>query len=109
AGPCVSRRNATARPAFCASIRMRGTISRTHSWVAWLIFNRKTSLPLCISWRKTSVFSVAGPKVQMIFVLRMGLEDQVSHWKSQGAFHAGHPINTGFQPGVSDHAITEPF
>jgi hypothetical protein len=29
----------------------------------------------------------------MIFVLRMGLEDQVSHWKSQGAFKWHNALN----------------
>src|SRR5713101_10048425 len=35
------------------------------------MFNRKTSLPFWISWRNISVFSVAGPSVQMILVLRI--------------------------------------
>ena len=46
-------------------------LRRTQSWLAWLMFNRKTSLPFWISWRNISVFSVAGPSVQMILVLRI--------------------------------------
>src|SRR2546428_1237641 len=34
------------------------------------MFKRKTSAPSCINCRSVSVFSVAGPSVQMIFVLR---------------------------------------
>jgi hypothetical protein len=35
------------------------------------MFSRKTSAPRAISFRIVSVFSVAGPSVQMIFVFRI--------------------------------------
>ena len=51
--------------------RMRGTIMRTQSCVAWLMFSRKILAPASIIACKTSADSVAGPRVQMILVLRM--------------------------------------
>jgi hypothetical protein len=43
------------------------------------MFNRKTSAPFSISRCRVSVFSVAGPSVQMILVFRTGgeIEDDV--------------------------------
>src|SRR5437870_12058416 len=49
---------------------MRGTTSRTHGCSAWLMFNRKTSAPSWINCRNVSELFDAGPRVQMIFVLR---------------------------------------
>src|SRR5213082_1856424 len=71
AGPCVSSRIPTGRRSSSASRRTRGTISRTHSGAAWLMLKRKTSAPFAMSCRSMSLFSVAGPSVQMIFVLRI--------------------------------------
>ena len=71
AGPCVSRRIATDRRASSASARMRGTTSRTERCSAWLMFNRQMSVPFSINCRNTSAFSDAGPRVQMILVLRI--------------------------------------
>src|SRR5205085_1203279 len=69
AGPCVSSKMATAHPISFAIRRMRGMISRTHSCFAWLMLSRKMSAPASSKPRNVPVFSVAGPSVQMIFVL----------------------------------------
>src|SRR6476646_3110209 len=72
AGPWVSMRMATARPSSSAMERMRGTISRTQSCCAWLMLSRKTLAPSYTNCRSVSGFSLAGPSVQMILVLRIG-------------------------------------
>src|SRR4051812_11331284 len=71
AGPWVSRRIATGREISAATCRIRGTTWRTHECFAWLMFRRNTSAPAVINCRSVSAFSVAGPSVQMIFVLRI--------------------------------------
>src|SRR5947199_5819078 len=71
AGPWVSIRMATARPSSSAMERMRGTISRTQSCCAWLMLSRKTLAPSCTNCRSVSAFSLAGPSVQIILVLRI--------------------------------------
>src|SRR5882762_2081994 len=47
------------------------------------MFNRKTSLPFWISRCNTSLFSVAGPSVQMILVLRIELRIEFRNAKAK--------------------------
>ena len=61
----------------CSAIaRTRGTMSRTHSCLAWLMLSRKVSVPARIIFSMTSELSEAGPRVQMIRVLRIALRIQ---------------------------------
>ena len=84
AGPWVSIMMAMLADVWRATSRMRGTTVRTHSWVPWLMFNRKTLAPAAMRRASTSGESVAGPRVQIILVLRMGKERRVGgEWQEE--------------------------
>ncbi len=62
------------READCACARILATTALTQSGCPWLMFRRNTSAPDAISSPSFSSESDAGPRVQMIFVLRMRLQ-----------------------------------
>src|SRR5688572_14497465 len=71
AGPWVSIRMPTATPRALAAARTSLTTRRTQSCVACDMFRRTMLVPESISFPIISAESVAGPRVAMIFVLRI--------------------------------------
>ena len=72
-GPRVSSMMATGSPSLSRTRRMRRIRSRCSSCVPWEKFSLATFMPARQSASSVASSSLAGPMVQMIFVLRMGI------------------------------------
>ena len=78
-GPLVSSRMATGRSSFSRTFLIRSIFSLCSGWVPWEKLTRATFMPASIIFSKISSRSLAGPMVQMIFVLRI----RILLWYSQ--------------------------
>src|SRR5277367_3267311 len=72
AGPWVSSRSATSWFSLVEISRINLATFRTQSCGAWDMLKRKTLTPRAISSVRAAGVAVAGPRVAMIFVRRIG-------------------------------------